>query len=219
MNLKMVVSIASVLLILTSAFGIIYNMAASPGNRIGRFYNELPILYNGIAVDSMGNIYIGIRLHNAIQVYDNTGMFLYHFSFPSNGGGVFAFYIDENDIVHVAVARGVGYLAFYNGRRYGERRRMEPNELREFDSRRVNTYVDIDGNTYIVARGRVRMYDEQGYFIRSIFPGSILLHLLNPYGMFLLFLVGVIVLAVANITYLVKFIESSIAQWTRHKGF
>lgn len=58
----------------------------------------------GIAVDTEGNIYCGLRFYSRIQVYDAKGQFLYG-KFIDSSGGAFRIRINEDDQLEVATAR------------------------------------------------------------------------------------------------------------------
>ncbi|MCT4594562.1 MAG: hypothetical protein N4A57_09900 [Anaeromicrobium sp.] len=80
-----------------------------------KYYKQYPLNdKNGIAVDSEGNIYIGEGETESIQVYDSLGNFQYGFSFPTGGGGWFAFGIKE-DKINIVTARTDSYFIFDKG--------------------------------------------------------------------------------------------------------
>ena len=65
---------------------------------------ELPLGdLEGIAVDSEGNIYCGLRFYSRVQVYDAQGKFIYS-KFVNSAGGAFRIRINENDQLEVATA-------------------------------------------------------------------------------------------------------------------
>jgi hypothetical protein len=149
----------------------------------------------GVAVDSTGKIHFGLTEYNAIQVYDNTGTFLYGFSFPTDTG-VFTFYIDPNNIVHVATARGRKVFSFENGYLVNERMFAHANEFTEIKNNREMVYFDYNENKYIVRAWWVWMHDRDGNFVRIISPyGSFLP--LSAYLMLGLAVLGIIVVIVA----------------------
>jgi hypothetical protein len=175
---------------------------SSATSNVGRFYNELPLLpLNGIAVDSKGNVFFGISEHNSIQVYDNMGVFLYRFSFPA-GGGMFSFYVDYDDFVHVVTARNSRVFSFYGGHLVGERGSYAE-ELQEFGRRRQRDYSDIYGNKYAISFRSVRMYDEYGNFLRRISPNAPIWPF-PIFVMWLIALVGFIILIIMNWKWFVK---------------
>jgi len=141
----------------------------------GRFYNQTPMntIY-GIVVDSKGNIFFALSA-NSIQVFDNTGAFLYGFAYATPWGNS-TFAIDSNDVVHIAVA-GEGIQSFYNGYLIKQRAFMHADEFTEIRNSRKQRYVDIDGNIYII-RDRVfsmevQIYDKYGDFVRNISRANI----------------------------------------------
>jgi hypothetical protein len=57
-------------------------------------------------IDSDYNIYVAVEEASTIQVYNSKGMFMKSYSFNTGGGGVFDFFIDNNDILRILVHRG-----------------------------------------------------------------------------------------------------------------
>ncbi|MDL2327116.1 hypothetical protein LJC64_00430 [Ruminococcaceae bacterium OttesenSCG-928-A11] len=108
---------------------------------------------NGVAVDSMGYLYYGSDQNNSIQIFDENGTFLRRITFPTSGGA-FAFYVDENDQVQVATARG-GMLYTFAGETLVFEGSYEAAESgKYFDDYRKKgnrkQYVDEFGNEYYV---------------------------------------------------------------------
>ncbi|MCL2357881.1 MAG: hypothetical protein FWC70_12145 [Defluviitaleaceae bacterium] len=169
------------------------NMSAD----IGRFYNQVPLhAIRGIAVDSQGNAFWGSGSHSSIQVYNNYGIFLYRFSFPT-GSGDWTFYIDSDDVVHVATARGARLLSFKDGILLFESRAENSDMVREFDSRRQAKVTDNYGNIYRIRHGVVRMYDEGECFIRTIRPNAPIWPF-HPVMMFGIAVVGLLIAVSCN---------------------
>lgn len=148
---------------------------------IGRFYDQRPRRFiENIAVDSAGNVHYGLS-HGAgqggsVQVYSNEGAFLYRISFPT-WTGMFFFYIDAYDVVHVYPVRHRAILSFYNGELVSSRRTVsDSRHVVIIDSFRVHQenseFIDIYGNVYRVRGSGVRMYDAHGNFLRVIRPTS-----------------------------------------------
>jgi len=139
----------------------------------GIFYDEKPLYsVEGIAVDSAGNLYFGNREHQTIHVYDNEGRFLYRFS--RGGEGSYIFYIDEDDIVHVATARQDRVFSFKDGVLIAEHEYAAGYEqtrtFEDFSQRQRTSFTDKEGNTYVVTSRTVTVYDQQGELIRSVTP-------------------------------------------------
>ncbi|MCL2224789.1 MAG: hypothetical protein FWB96_07470 [Defluviitaleaceae bacterium] len=197
------------LLLIIGFFGFFLTLNVPVTGRVGRFYDQMHMpRINGMAVDSAGNIFVGAGGHlGAIQVFDNTGIFLYRFTFPPGGGAYFTFYIDDDDIVHVAVARGSRYMAFKDGYLVGERRPLETGELEEIRRRRRGSRVDNEGNIYALRGMRVRMYDENRNFIRTI-SFNTPLRLLLPNMMGFLFFMGIVIMVVANKSFVIEILKS-----------
>lgn len=218
MKSKAIITILGIIFFICGFFGIFLTMNFPVTGRIGRFYDQLPMgAVNRIVVDSSGNIYVGVTYRSSIQVYDNTGMFLYRFSFPGRGGTYFTFYIDNDDIVHVAVAREHGVFSFKNGYLIGEREFIHANEIADIRNQSRREYVDNEGNVYIIQRTRsVRMYDAHGNFIRRIAPHTPL-RLLSPPVMLLVTFLGVVMVVAANRIYLVTLAGNKIKALTESK--
>jgi len=199
--LRMISTLIGSLLMLCGFFGFFLSFSNLSSGRTGRFYDPLPVTtINGAVVDSSGNIYWGLSNPHSIQVYDNTGVFLYRFSFPTGGGASYSFYIDSDDVIHIAVARGVGVFSIKDGYLV-ERRPVEGNEIAEFRTRRQNIYTDNGGNVYVLRGRGVRIYDENGNFIRAISQGLYMQMLLSPPIMVFVLILGVIVVFVSNIKF------------------
>ncbi|MCL2224333.1 MAG: hypothetical protein FWB96_05120 [Defluviitaleaceae bacterium] len=198
-KLKISITILCLHLVLFGVATTFVSIGSIPQGRIGRFYDELPLWgMNGIVVDNVGNVYFGTGINNSIQVYDNTGVFLYRFAVPA-GSGMFTFYIDNEDTVYVAAARG-GVFSFRDGYLVSERRPVEGNELAEFRNNSLPEYIDNDGNVYVIQRrGYVRMYDIEGAFLRNISPNAPRFPLPPGFGvLFALFAVGIVILVNIN---------------------
>jgi len=58
----------------------------------------------GVAVDSSGNIYCGVRFYSRVQKYDPKGHFLFSLHIGA-GGGAFRIQVNEKDELEVATAR------------------------------------------------------------------------------------------------------------------
>ena len=116
-KLKIILNILFICLFLFGYIGFaiiaINNMGGKAYN--GKYYNQYPLNdKNGIAVDSMGNIYIGEGERSCIQVYDINGNFQYGFNIPTAGGGfVFGVY---NDMLYIITFRTSVYLIINQGK-------------------------------------------------------------------------------------------------------
>jgi hypothetical protein len=88
---------------ITSAFGVAFNNLDS---------FELPLGdQSGIAVDSEGNIYCGLRFYSRFQKYDPEGNFIYG-KFIDSAGGAFRIRISQDDQLEVATARNDKFYIF-----------------------------------------------------------------------------------------------------------
>lgn len=116
--IRVVINIAAIFALMIGFLGFFsaFNSMDNADRIIERFDTQFPLHeINGIAVDSKGNLYYGTSQHSAIQVYDNQGVFLYGFLFPTGGAGYFAFYIDDNDFIHIATSRTNSTYLFQYG--------------------------------------------------------------------------------------------------------
>ena len=116
--LKVVAFILGCIFIFFGSYGFLSCFSSATTDNKGVLVSSLPINdANGIVVDSKGNIYIGDAQSSSVQVFSNTGQFLYGFSFPTGGAGWFAFGIDDQDIIHIVTARTDSYFQYLNGER------------------------------------------------------------------------------------------------------
>jgi len=112
-KVKPLILIVGILLYLFGFIGFVYPLSFS--NKTETFYEVRTINdRNGLAIDSHGNFYIGDGEKNNIQVFSNTGNFLYGLTIDTNSGS-FNFGIDSNDIIHVITVRNNLHLKFRNG--------------------------------------------------------------------------------------------------------
>jgi len=160
-------------------FGSFIGERGDSSSQVGRFYDQKTfVTINGVFVDGRGNIYFGQGGHGSIQVYDNKGSFLYRISFPTSGG-IWRFYVDEYDMVHILVLRGRRLLAFFDGNLVVDRtlttHENGHNMLGEFENMARREFVDNFRNTYIKGfNGNIRVYNENGDFLRNISPSSVI---------------------------------------------
>lgn len=135
-----------------------------------RNYHSVEIFYKvrsiaqagGIVIDSKGNFYIGDDERNTIQVFSESGEFLYGFTIQGGGGGVFSFGIDNEDNIHVVTARGDNYDIIKDGlliseEEIDEKRKQELIEQYSMDGGKV--YV-TKTHKYIVTFARnIKVYN------------------------------------------------------------
>jgi hypothetical protein len=88
---------------ITSGFGVAFDNLDSFEFPLGDL--------KGIAVDSEGNVYCGLRFYSRIQVYDTEGNFLYG-KFINSSGGTFRIRINKDDQLEVATARNDMFYIF-----------------------------------------------------------------------------------------------------------
>ena len=139
----------------------------------GRFDDQKPLYeIRGIVVDSSGDIYYGIDNHSSIQVYDNTGGFLYRFAFKSVK--FLEFYIDKDDVLHVVMLTSNGDVySLYDGNIIDTYKTADSGNMGiSFRKLRESSYSDDRGNRYDISGTTVRMYDDNGTFIRKIVPNG-----------------------------------------------
>lgn len=70
--------------------------------------------FNGLSVDSMGNIYIGEGENDLVQVFNENGKFLY--GFYAGASQWYVFDIDDQDKLHIGGARGSRHEIYYDGK-------------------------------------------------------------------------------------------------------
>lgn len=132
MPIRVISGIIGVNMLFFGFFGFIRSACRGMYQQTGMFYTQKPLNeVNGLAVDSMGNVYIGESESSCIQVYDPNGVFQYGFSFPTGGAGWFAFGIDENDQIHVVTARTDSHYTFKNGET------VEYEEITDYDMQKA----------------------------------------------------------------------------------
>ena len=173
-QVKIATTTIGVILLLFGFFGFFIAAGTRMSDKTGKLFNQKPLYtINGIAVDSIGNIYYGNKEHTSIDVYDNKGSFLYRFSFPS---GYFVFHIDHEDIVHVATARVNKIFSFKDGDLLSERKYINSQEksdiINEFNRQRKRKYIDSNGNKYVISVITIKVYDQQGTLIRRVWANA-----------------------------------------------
>jgi len=174
----------------------------------GRFYEQRPLApITGIFVDSVGNIYYGSSQHNAIQIFNNQGVFLYGVSFTAGDGGIY-FYVDHDDTLHIFSPRGNVVLSFIEGYLVYYRRFdafAESAALRtRFRSEQTREFTDAYENRYTTGTGRnVRMYDSNGNFMRTIRPDSPI-SAPPPIIFFFVAAIGMVIVMISNWSTIVK---------------
>lgn len=120
MPIRAISSIIGITMLFFGLFGFLLSAGRGMYHQTGIFYTQKPLNeINGLAVDSIGNVYIGESESSCIQVYNSNGVFQYGFSFPTGGAGWFAFGIDKNDQIHVVTARTDSHYTFKNGEAVG----------------------------------------------------------------------------------------------------
>jgi hypothetical protein len=193
----------TILGILFFSFGLIeFTMlfVSASQDQTGRYIDQKPLYTtNGIAVDSKGYLYYGIREFNTIQVYDNTGVFMYRFSFGTGGAGYFVFIIDDEDIVHVATARQNCIYSYQNGDLINTYQYVDVKEesdtIDTFRGLQRDHFMDEYGNRYIVEGRTIEIYNSNGALLRSVTPKApvwpfpfLAYWIIMSLGMFLIFL-------------------------------
>ena len=109
----------TILGILFFSFGFIEFMmlfVSACQDQTGRYIDQKPLYTtNGIAVDSKGYLYYGIREFSTIQVYDNTGVFMYRFSFRTRGAGYFVLLLTMKTLSMLQLQDLTAYIAIKMG--------------------------------------------------------------------------------------------------------
>ncbi len=182
-TIRVILSIAAVFAIMIGFLGFFSSAYSSISNAdriVERFDTQFPLHeINGVAVDSKGNLYYGTSQHSAIQVYDNHGVFLYGFLFPTGGAGYFAFYIDDNDIIHIATSRTSSTYSFQYGKLIEAKEYADGQEasdtIHEYKEKSLNAYEfrDESGNIYrVTVKDSIKMFDAAGEYIRTVSPDA-----------------------------------------------
>ena len=108
-----------------------------------------------IAVDSNGNIYLGLSSFSAIQVYDEHGQFLFGISFKNTPKGGFYFYVDSEKFVHVFSEGLLIEYVFSDEGLMGQKQILMKDIELLFDVRdRTNNPEFITGNGILYTYGR-----------------------------------------------------------------
>lgn len=211
-SIRVIGTIIGFLLLFLGFLGFFMMLGNAMHEETGRFNDPKPLYsIRGIAIDSIGNLYYGNNDHSTIQVYSNKGSFLYRFSFPTGGAGYFAFYIDNDDVVHVATARTNKVFSFKEGDWIGERTYVdgkdESDTINDFERRKKKEFFDVEGNRYIISIRTVKMYDPNGIFVRKVSPSAPIW----PFSIFMFWGIGALgipVILLSNFWFFKKFFSA-----------
>lgn len=162
-TLKVIAFIIGFILILFGLTGFLSSTATAPTDENGMMVSSLPLNeVNGIAVDSKRQIYVGDGQSSCIQVFSNTGQFIYGFSFPTGGAGWFAFGIDNHDVIHIVTARTDSYFQYFNGERiysesidYSRQNQLE----KAFNMSYGNSYESYNKEYSVSSRNQITIHD------------------------------------------------------------
>ena len=151
----------------------------------------------GIAVDADGNIYCGTPFWQRVQVYDQEGSFIRGWSVDA-GGGMFRIRTDKDGYIHAATARGgMHYTYRPDGTLVSEAE--EPELLGTFQAYSI---VADDGSRYDICSPNlfpnIVKTDENGQSRRVVGPRWHLWLIQGPFPAFILFAVGVLMLAASR---------------------
>jgi hypothetical protein len=157
--MKIVLNIGFVIMGVIALFG--FPLSFPAYHEVSRFDKPMPINeMHGVVVDSNGNYYYGSRQFNNIQVFSNQGKFEYGFSFP-NDSGLFEFYIDDEDRIHVATS--VKFFSFYGGNLIGEKEYDETFTKAVIqdicEDLRKNEYQVHSDEIYVIKGKRIEILD------------------------------------------------------------
>jgi len=176
--LRAIASVVGVLMLFFGFIGFFIASGAAASVISGRYYDQMPLYrIDGIAVDSNGNVHCGNFDYRSIQVYDSSGVFLYRFTVPFSGSvDFFAFYIDDEDVVHITDAVRARIVSFKDGYLVSDIMVADDSSysdlLRGFSRYGRNQFFDASGNKYVVSGRTVRVYDIDGVFIRRVSPNA-----------------------------------------------
>ena len=136
-------------LIILGCFGWIVGSLASRG--ILNFVSnavEFPLgNLNGIAVDSSGNIYCGLRFYSRIHQYGPTGQFVAGW-FIEAGSGAFRLYVNNNDELEVATIRNEMYYRFKSSGTLIEKKKGGSKYYNDFGVESETLFLHKDGTAY-----------------------------------------------------------------------
>jgi len=176
--LRAIASVVGVLMLFFGFIGFFIASGAAASVISGRYYDQKPLhRIDGISVDSNGNIHCGNFDYRSIQVYDNSGVFLYRFTVPFSGSvDFFAFYIDDDDIVHITDAVRARIVSFKDGYLVNDLRASGDDSQSDlfngFGRNSRNVSYDSEGNRYAASGRTVQVYDQDGALIRSVSPNA-----------------------------------------------
>lgn len=140
---KKCIFIVSIVFIIFGSFGFMLSLG---GDNNDDYFLKVKSInnVNGIAVDSIGNIYIGDLERSYIQVFNKEGNFLYGFSISAGGmRSYYSFGIDKVDVIHVVTISN--YFKFKNGELIHQEKIESKNELEElYDMSKSNVFKTRD---------------------------------------------------------------------------
>ena len=105
---------------------------------------------NGIAVDSSGNLFCGLRFYSRIHQYNSEGQFVAGW-FIEAGGGAFRLHVNNNDELEVATIRNEIYYRFTDGGKLIEKKQGGEKYFNDFGIESETSFLHKDGTAYIIS--------------------------------------------------------------------
>lgn len=139
---------ASIFAMVASDF---YRGFVGPRNPSAAASVEFPLSrVTDVVADQNGNIIVGVGKFDRLQVYDDSGTFLYGRYVPALGGGGFCFFFDEQGRLNVVSARGNRILTYNaKGRIVKQQKDVQGRIFKKCAAREL-TFTDSNGNHYSV---------------------------------------------------------------------
>lgn len=126
----------------------VYRDSIGPGNPWAATSVEFPLSgVTDVVADQKGNIIVGLLKYQRLQVYNDSGVFLYG-RFVPTGSGDFRFFIDDLGRLNVASVRGSIVLTFNaQGRVVKQQKDIQRRIFKKCEARN-RTFTDNNGSFY-----------------------------------------------------------------------
>ncbi len=172
-NDKTIISFLFLILSFISMVAALISLTNSYSNKLEFLETEKPVrTVEKIAVDSEGLIYYHIPSFRSLQVYNNSGDFLYRIAFP----GDFHWTIDSEDLLHVVMRRNdrLSYHTIIARKAVLEEAVIDAtdseNNMIIYDNNKKTNYKDQIGYQYSIKEKVVQVLDQNGDFVARIAP-------------------------------------------------
>jgi len=192
--MKYIKTIINILLITNILIGFFSFFGIDILSSMSKKYNiELPLVdAEGIAVDSMNNIYIGSPFYGILQIYDKTGKFIKNWEVLTYGGG---FYIKilKNDTIAIYPYRAKEEILYNKEGKLLIKNKLEKcNDINKLN----NIYLSNTGERYEVFKWFYPKIKKDNI---TIISQNLLLKMLTPPQGFLIAIILTIFLVIINI--------------------